>query len=399
MQALIVNRYINDRLLLGLLMFFYINSLTFKHFEFLTTTRLVLIGLLMYGLLRINSIKINSSIVLAFFLYCIISIYSFFQGLFIDSDYIQFSRLVHFQVYCLVGAVLFASLIKNEREFHSSIVLASIIQSFFAILTYRLPELNDVIFSIFWANEPIVSTLHRAPGLSSSSGSAMGLVISLGSISLYRLSHGDRRLKYLFMSVFILFSQIIVSRLGLIISMIYLLMLVKKDWKFYRAYGVVFFQIQIVFVLGLLFYFLKGNNQLDEYTLSWAFSGGAGVWGTAKAILNMGIPDMELLHSLFGMGVISSESGLNASGSDSGYIQTYYSIGIFFALLFYLGLLFVSVMLLRGLPNKLFFVLLIVLVFVVELKEPFIFKYSLPFYLITSLLIYRNSCQRHLTRE
>jgi hypothetical protein len=102
--------------------------------------------------------------------------------------------------------------------------------------------------------------------------------------------------------------------------------------------------------------------------------------------MSMGIPDMTLSEFFWGAGIISLPSGLNASGSDMGYIQTFYALGLVFTFVFYILLFAFFILYLYESNDKFFALFLIVIMFLIEFKEPFIFKYAISFYVLASLL-------------
>ena len=103
----------------------------------------------------------------------------------------------------------------------------------------------------------------------------------------------------------------------------------------------------------------------------------------------MPIPPLSL-NTIVGTGeVFDAEKSVNASGHDSGYIQTYFSLGFVFAIVFYVSY-FLFLIRITKLKNLLILLFLIFILFVVEFKEPFIFKYILPFYILTLTVLYNK---------
>jgi hypothetical protein len=114
---------------------------------------------------------------------------------------------------------------------------------------------------------------------------------------------------------------------------------------------------------------------------------------TLEELNTMYVPPITI-ETIIGLGRVESESGYgNASMNDSGYIQTYYSLGLIMSAVFYLTYFCLSFFRwLNSKRNPLILIFLII-VFLVEYKEPFIFKYSLPF-LLTTFLVYENKFQK-----
>ena len=144
-------------------------------------------------------------------------------------------------------------------------------------------------------------------------------------------------------------------------------------------------------LLGLIaFDAVKSNPQFFGYTLSWALSVFTGSDHTVSALLGQDLKELNERILLFGGVGVSSPEGGNASGSDVGYIQTLYSIGLPFGLVFYLMYLIYLCQFKVGSGDVFFKWLLIFLVFLLELKEPFIFKYAISFYVLASILYMRT---------
>jgi hypothetical protein len=123
-----------------------------------------------------------------------------------------------------------------------------------------------------------------------------------------------------------------------------------------------------------------GSDRLGR-VLGWAFGIFSGDnLGTLKQLLAMPIPDLSE-KTFVGTGAVVSESG-NASGHDSGYVQTYFAVGLPVAVVFYVSVFFnFSVEAARSAVRFPFYLLLIATI-LAELKEPFIFKYTSYFFLV-----------------
>lgn len=107
---------------------------------------------------------------------------------------------------------------------------------------------------------------------------------------------------------------------------------------------------------------------------------------TVNALVStQNIPELTIQNFFIGSGTISNSNGLNTSGHDSGYIQTYFSIGLIFTVLFYLSFSVFIVQNFKILNNRklLFFICLIILV--LEFKEPMLFKYTEGFIFLSVL--------------
>ncbi|MCR9908106.1 hypothetical protein NB545_11595 [Vibrio campbellii] len=364
-------------------LFLFLNNISFIFMPSLTTSRVVLLftflGMILLGRLRFFDKKQLSFIYLCFalsFVNLLVSIYS-------GGDTTQFSRFVHFALFSLFSAGMYVKLFDDEIQFHKAIVGATLIQVVFVFITYSAPAVNNIIFSYVYVSHNFLSNLGRAPGLSSSGGATLSLIISFGAFSIVRLAIFEKKTWHLPVMLLICFSQVLVGRTGLLLSLVSLFILfyyTKIDLKAF-----VLTIIGVVVANALLIDFLLSNEQFLEYTLKWAESTFSGDDQTIKTLMSMGIKEMSTMDVILGSGQVSLQNGLNASGSDIGYVQTFYAAGLL-GVIFYLVLFSFLYSYYRNVSNSRFFLILLLLPFITELKEPFIFKYMVVFFVFTSLL-------------
>ena len=313
--------------------------------------------------------------------------YSLFISVVFESDLIQSSRFFHFVLFSLLGPFLVFWLLNDEVRFHKSIVVATLTQILFVILTYSSESFTDWLFSYIGSGSQALSGA-RAPGLSSSGGAALSVVLSLGALSILRLSDFRTRIWHFSVLILITCSVALVGRTGMLVSIICLFLLIFKGRVSMKGLVVSFLTVGL---LGLIaFDAVKSNPQFFGYTLSWALSVFTGSDHTVSALLGQDLKELNERILLFGGVGVSSPEGGNASGSDVGYIQTLYSIGLPFGLVFYLMYLIYLCQFKVGSGDVFFKWLLIFLVFLLELKEPFIFKYAISFYVLASILYMRT---------
>jgi hypothetical protein len=150
-------------------------------------------------------------------------------------------------------------------------------------------------------------------------------------------------------------------------------------------------------ILGMII-FLFGERVLDvlfamnpEFRESWRYVFEIafeifihrGEVGSVTAVANMPIPPLSV-ETLLGTGLVRT-AGANVTGSDSGYVQSYYALGLVMAAFFYLSLARVFLAYLGRIPEKLLYGMLVAAMFLIEAKEPFIFKYIVPFFCVCAL--------------
>jgi len=364
--------------------FLFTNSISLVIFPSLTSARFAFFLLIVTVVIKSKQ-QINLKKVEFFFIFftLMLSIYVLNLSVVKGTDLIQFSRLFHYLFFSIIAPFLIVKIITSESRFHQTIVISVLIQIVFVFITYTNREFNETLFSIVLANNNFGDSLGRAPGLSSSGGATLSVTIGLAAFSILRLSRIARKAWHLPAIILITLSTVVVGRTGLLLCIIALGMYFTKA-KFSMK--------PLIFIVGLstLAWFtlldsIMSNEQFVNYTLKWAISGITGD-GTATALLSMGVPEMSNLDILFGTGSVASQNGFNSSGSDVGYIQTLFSIGLVLTVIFYFSLfIFLSSYVPKS-TDKSYACLIVSLPFILELKEPFVFKYSVVFFVFSSLL-------------
>lgn len=363
-------------------LFLFLNNISFVFSPNITTTRVILLSSLTFVIL-IGKFRCIEAKQLYLIIFCLsLGLFNYLISLNTASDPTQFSRLTHFALYSIIAVVVYLLIFKDEITFHKGIVAATFIQIIFVFITYSSLAANNIIFSFIYVSHGFLENLGRAPGLSSSGGASLSLIISLGAFSIVRLAMLEKRSWYMSAIILIIFSQILVGRTGLLLSIFSLCLLLyysQVNMKMLFATIVGLFLCQFIFIE-----YLVNNDQFLAYTMKWAQSSLTGGDGTMTALLDMGINEMDIKSFIIGTGQIATPSGLNVSGSDIGYIQTFYAMGLT-GVAFYIVLFIFLYSYYRNTNHNLYYTVLLFLPFIVELKEPFIFKYMVVFYVFISL--------------
>ena len=313
--------------------------------------------------------------------------FNFLVSLLSGVDLTQASRLLNFFIITLVGAILISNLF-DETSFHTYVVFASVIQCIFVFLTYTNQSLTFFIYQILDTSNNFGDSLERAPGLSSSGGAFLSVVIAFGAFSICRLSQLKYSWWHLPALLIIIGANFIVARTGVILSLIalfcYFFMVSGRRFDL-KSILVLF--LLVIFAWPYIFERLSENEQFLSYTSNWALSMFNGEDKTLSILLSMGVPDFSAMQFIFGGGGVSLTDGSNASGSDVGYLQSLYAMGIPITFVFYFGFMYILMKFNQN--DKLFSLpsVLIFSMFIIELKEPFIFKYSLPLYVCSFLML------------
>ena len=379
-----------------LLIFGLIYDITFHAVPFITTGRIAVLFLVITSFNKIKLVfKEYNYLLPIMFLLLLLSL---FQSLF-SLDNTQFSRLFYFIVYSLVSSKLIAHRIKDLKKISWFILIAISFQSLILIYAFFNPGIklffNEYI--VYGANFT-AENLYRSFGVTSSSGAALSLTQALGAgIGFYLISQYKHfNWKALILTFLCFSSTIFVGRTGLLLSLIFLLIYIIASFNFKNSLRNVFILIIVSFIgVGNI---LKTNLESiqgfsTEYFLNWISQGLEFRDNkTIDALTNQQrIPDLTLQTFIIGTGTISLD-GENTSGHDSGFVQTYYSLGLLATVLFYFSLFLFMKNNFKSFNKKLLY-LIIFLVLVLEGKEPFLFKYTEGFLILTILFshkFYRN---------
>lgn len=362
----------------------------------------MLILLLVYWRDLLNQIKqfsLSSTVALMVIAMCglwalILNVENNFQ------DTTQISRFFHFFLYSIVGGIVFSRLCRyNLHQLIISIGAATLIQAFFIFYSFSSPIFRE------WLHGNLVQggnidflDRYRVSGFSNSSGADLSLIQSIGVLCLLSASLKSKTMSaslFLFSAAIVTLASVFpVGRTGLMVGI--------AGFVGYTSYSVfskrgvirVLCQTTLLLALVLVFYpfahnFYFENSGVLDYVMTWAFEVfSASESGSVIQIMSMKIPDLSI-DTLLGTGLVANADGRNASGHDSGYVQIYYAIGMPVALIFYTAFsVFFSA---YAIKQQLYWVWwAILLMLFVEIKEPFIFKYILPFSVYAAILCETN---------
>lgn len=315
-----------------------------------------------------------------------------------DSDFGMLSRLVVILAYGFFMASAVSKVFVSTSEFIKCLAIACLIQTIMVYISfisegYRIWLSNILVET---SNIPL-NYASRVAGFSNSSGSQLSLILSMGSfcfMSLYYVS--KKKIEKIFcfsMSLFVVLSCIFVGKLGLFLGFYFIFIILFFDFFKHPGFNSGVFFVLFLFVATFFTFASFDSGGYLSYALTRTFSLFLGQGDSSlDALLEMPIPKLDL-DTLLGFSSTVGEYGGNASGSDVGYIQTYYSLGLVFTIIFYLSLFMYLIAKIYSLPrNKtrtLAFILFLPL-FIVDLKEPFISKLGYFFVLYTFIILSSN---------
>lgn len=382
---------------LTILVFFIIFDIELSFIPYLTTARIGLLFILVKSALN-KKFFFNATYFYGITLFSIALLYSFSQTI-ISKDNTQTIRLFWFLIYGWILPHCFVTQFHKKDTFLLSVFFATVLQSVFVFLMFFNLELRYSILTFVKISTNITGeeTLQRALGLTSLTGASfsitqsMGVFCGIGYLGRRKRNLGTRII-FGVLLITVLLSTLLIGRTGLLLSILFLayFFLFHLSWRQKAFFLVVFFLIFTQF--DFLSFIQDSTGSVSGFNPDMFFAWITEAFSykdntTINVLSSMKKPSINY-ETLLGTGLVVDKSGMgNASQNDSGYIQTYYSLGLFGALFFYASYLILSLIYwLNGRNGGLSLVLLIS-VFIIEYKEPFIFKYSLPF-VLTTILFY-----------
>ena len=383
------------------LIFFIIYDINFNFLPYFTTGRIAFLFLL---ITNFNRIHFDNLFYWGCTIFALLLFYSLFQSIY-SSESIQTSRLFWFIIYGWVLPYLVLFYLKKAEQVYFFVFLAATLQAILVFVMFFNIEIRFQIMGMLKVvtNITQLETLQRAFGFTSLTGSAFSVVQASGFFSgIYYLSRTSFNsiLFKLFIwigLIGILLSTVLIGRTGLLISiffLVYYFIFISNTKQKIIFLLISFFLYQIDFESSFINLTENIEGFKSEWFITWieeAFNFRKN--STLDELNTMYIPPITI-ETIIGMGRVESESGFgNASMNDSGYIQTYYSLGLIMSAIFYLSYFCLSFF--RWLNSKRdpLILIFLIIVFLIEYKEPFIFKYSLPF-LLTTFLVYENKFQK-----
>lgn len=380
-----------------LVVFAILYDINFLAFPSLTTARLSLLLLIFYAFyfrIRINIVFIQYLVLIGF----IFSL-ALIQFLF-SQESTQISRLLWFVLYGIIGPVILNTLMKDKNEFFLLVTLSTFIQAIIALTSFITPSFKMFLYStvIFTANFDETQVL-RAVSLSSVAGASLSVIQSFGVISALLLlrytSFSAKFTLFLWLQILVItISIFIIGRTGLIISFLAIFIFLFS-FRF-TIKRIIVATLAIILVYQVNFMGILENQMKDvegfniDFFRAWienAFSFKDNQ--TSEDLKSMPIPPLTF-ETIVGTGKVENKNlGVNASGHDSGYIQSYYSLGLILTFFFYLTYLSFLVCQIKAIETTVLY-LLIALIFVIEVKEPFIFQYGLPFFILSTILVFNK---------
>lgn len=377
------------------LIFFIIYDIEFSFLPYFTSAR---ISFLVLFFLTINKVRFDNNFYWGSVVFFLVFIYSLFQTYF-SSEPTQSLRVFWFILYGWILPNLMFFYLDKYDSFFKYLFISVSIQSLLVIVMFFNFELRNQVLQVINLATNITDeeTLQRAFGFTSLTGASFSIVQSVGFFSgIYLLKENvtkfttSLKVIYWIGLLSILVSTFLIGRTGMIMSLLFM------GYYFLFVSGLkgklfVLLLAFLLYQLDIAKFFTSATETVAGFNPDWFIE-----WikdgfvlknnSTVEYLSTMYVPPLSN-ETIIGIGRVESENGMgNASLNDSGYIQTYYSLGLLMSLVFYASYFSLSLdRWFAGRRDRLVFLLLII-TFIIEYKEPFIFKYSLPFILSTILL-------------
>lgn len=355
-----------------------VKSMNIKH---LRTSLLCLCScfflLLITNAINVSSYPDNLIFKLSYFLYIIVFVivFSFFC-------LIEFDTAIDFlKVYGAIFIVQFVA------------VMSAVVSTEVRLLLYNLFYYGDDRFekSIVWGTRIMGIALHSATG---SVTCATGAVL----VAYIFLKRQIGLSLFLFLYGLVFLTTMFIGRTGTIVEAFIFLYTVMMGGRnlFKRVIPITFFGLLLTYTLTEVM--SKNDSGSAETVMKWITSPlDTESRMNSMSGINRHLPEFSS-EFIFGTGVMRGHTPGHAYvESDSGYVMIISSLGIIGAILFYFSYfsLFTSSRLKTMKPSiKYYFLLIIICVYVIEYKEPFMLKHTFPF-----MLVYLAFYERVMTQS
>lgn len=402
----------NVRLFLSTsLLFFSIFSIHFQGVpEFLTPRILSMFILIFFfmGNKVINLHKETFSVtkILWIFSTIFIVIYSFIVTYFSKVDASNatiVSSTLNFLIFVGIFPFFMEKIFVDSKNFATCLLYSSLAQAVIVIFSFIFPGFRVFLEKIqvmeFWRYDWRVIGL----GIAGAGGS---IYLFVGIIAAgFLIISGELNFKNLTFMFVITISILLVGRTGFYAALALITYIVFFNSNNFVKNFKNAIKIFGFLLIGVLFFFMilcitpNFNFDMLVYTLNRAFE--LFEYGfdspTLSGINNVEIPIPGIsLETLFGTGV---SRGLTSSGklfmSDSGYIQRYASLGLIVAIISYVSFAIFIMQLIKNIDSskRRYIVFCLLLLFIIEYKEPFMYMLAYPFTLVMFSVITKREAE------
>lgn len=310
-------------------------------------------------------------------------------------------RYLFFILYVIVGLVFFINKYNDEYELMEDIIPAMWIQSVVIFFEFFSIDFKMFLTDTFTptGNVDYMRT-DRATGLGAEAG-YLTLLLFIGVFCCcYIMMTRGVKAKYVISNIAFIAAMFPVGRTGLYAAIVLLfvtigLFCIQKGYLKHvlKLLGGSAVLLIVALILMKNYMTERQFNRLFKRFLTAItnFAKDSSVQSLQADI----VPELSL-DTLVGTGIYRGDLGNVTVQADGGYVQMYVALGLCVACIFYVILFATYHHMLRKIRvpaislNKLYIYMLMVVLFVAEIKEPFVFKYIFPMFIFAIICLFHK---------
>lgn len=350
--------------------------------------------LLMNGRLALKALALES-VLIVFIVLCLFALYN----LLVVSVYaIEFTTtlqtyIIQVCIYIMLGLVLAMKLMQKALDLDQVITLifklvtlVVFVNALIILIEYQVPPFRAFIESLLYlpdnSNINYLTREYRLRGIASGGAANLSLFHGMVLVIIQALYIKNKigTAYTLVASVTIFSSLLFIGRTGILVGFIGIvifhllnLMMARNKLAFRRL--VLYVSLAAIVIVAPPVFSLFFPDNVLAYSISFLYQGVEGMQaeGTTRAVANMFDIPNKWGKLLFGVGAHWGDFSLQGR-VDAGYMRMLTALGIPLALAFYIFYAFLAKYVLSITHYKSVWIVLIVIMFIAEIKEPFIFK-------------------------
>ncbi|WFM70024.1 hypothetical protein [Halomonas sp. CKK8] len=335
------------------------------------------------------------SVLMVFIVLCLFAIYNLVVVAIYSVEFTTAFQtyLIQVCIYIMLGLVLAMSLMQKALDMDQVITLifklvtfVVFVNALIIVIEYHVPAFRAFVESMLYlpenSNINYLTREYRLRGIAS--GGAANLSLFHGMVlviiqALY-IKHKIGVVYTLVASVTIFTSLLFIGRTGILIGFIGIVifhalnLMMARNKLSLRRFFLYISLAAIIVVAPPVFAIFFPDNVL-AYSISFLYEGVEGLReeGTTRAVANMFEIPNKWGKLLFGVGAHWGDFTLQGS-VDAGYMRMLTALGIPLALAFYCFYAFLAKYLFNLTHYKSVWIVIMIIMFIAEIKEPFIFK-------------------------
>ncbi|SFU33634.1 hypothetical protein SAMN04487955_101375 [Halomonas korlensis] len=348
----------------------------------------------MHPLLAARSLQ-QMPLLLTFIALCFFCLYNLVVIIFyMEAFSTSFQNyVIQVGVYIMIGFVLAFYLIQKALDMDQAltlcfklIVFVVFVNSAIILLEYQFPAFRALVESILYlpenSNINYLTREYRLRGIAS--GGAANLSLFHGTILvLLQALYIKRKISFIYFlvaSITIFTSLLFIGRTGIVVGFIGIvlfhilnLMLSKEKVSMRRV--LIYASVTAIVVVAPPMLALLYPDSVLSYSISFLYQGVEGLEqeGTTTSLIDMFAMSDQWAKLFFGVGAHTGGFDL-VRRVDAGYMRMFTALGIPLTIAFYLFVAYLARYVLMITHYKSFWIVFMIIMFIAEIKEPFIFK-------------------------